>query len=45
MCPDDMKTVADLFCRTLVKKENPEKLKTEVIEFRKSFQELHFIRK
>ena len=45
MRPDDMKTVADLFCRTLVKKENPEKLKTEVIEFRKSFQELHFIRK
>jgi hypothetical protein len=39
-----METVAEFFCRVLVQKENPENLKSAVIEFRKQFQKLHFIR-
>jgi glycine/serine hydroxymethyltransferase len=44
MRPEDMETVADFFCRVLVQKESPEKLKSEVIEFRKEYQKLHYIR-
>jgi len=44
MHPENMETVADFFCRVLVQKENPDKLKSAVIEFRKEFQQLHFIR-
>jgi glycine hydroxymethyltransferase len=44
MRPEDMETVADFFCRVLVQKENPENLKSAVIEFRKEYQKLHYIR-
>jgi len=44
MHPENMETVAGFFCRVLVQKENPDKLKSAVIEFRKEFQQLHFIR-
>ena len=44
MRPDNMETIADFFCRLLLKQEKPEKLKSEVIEFRKAFQKLHYIR-
>ena len=44
MRPENMETVAEFFCRVLVQKENPENLKSAVIEFRKQFQKLHFIR-
>ena len=44
MRPENMKTIADFFCRLLLKQEKPEKLKSEVIEFRKAFQKLHYIR-
>ena len=43
MNPGNMETVADFFCRVLVQKENPDKLKSAVIEFRKEFQRLHSI--
>jgi len=41
---DNMETIAGFFCRVLVQKDNPVKLKPAVIEFRKQFQQLHFIR-
>ena len=44
MRPENMETIADFFCRLLLKQEKPEKLKSEVIEFRKAFQKLHYIR-
>ncbi|HAF89504.1 MAG TPA: serine hydroxymethyltransferase, partial [Deltaproteobacteria bacterium] len=44
MYPESMGIVADFFCRVLVQRENPEKLKSAVKEFRKQFQKLHFIR-
>jgi len=44
MRPENMETIADFFCRLLKKQEKPEKLKSEVIEFRKAFQKLHYIR-
>ena len=44
MCLDNMETIAGFFKRVLVQKENPVKLKPAVIEFRKQFQQLHFIR-
>jgi len=44
MRPEDMETVADFFCRVLVQKESPEKLKSKIIEFRKEYQKLHYIR-
>ena len=44
MCLDNMETIAGFFCRVLVQKDNPVKLKPAVIEFRKQFQQLHFIR-
>ncbi len=44
MRPEIMETIADFFCRVLVQKENSEKLKSAVIEFRKEFQKLHYIR-
>ena len=44
MRPENMEAIADFFCRLLLKQEKPEKLKSEVIEFRKSFQKLHYIR-
>ena len=39
-----METIADFFYRLLLKQEKPEKLQSEVIEFRKAFQKLHYIR-
>ena len=44
MRPVNMETVADFFCRVLVHQEKPRILKSEVIEFRKAFQKLHYIR-
>jgi glycine hydroxymethyltransferase len=44
MHPENMETIADLFCRLLLKQEKPEPLKSEVIEFRKAFQKMHYIR-
>ena len=44
MRPEIMETIADFFCRVLVQTENSEKLKSAVIEFRKEFQKLHYIR-
>jgi glycine/serine hydroxymethyltransferase len=38
MCLDNMETIAGFFCRVLVQKDNPVKLKPAVIEFRKQFQ-------
>ena len=45
MRPDDMMKLAHFFYRSLIEHENPLNLKEEVIQFRKSFQNLHFIRK
>ena len=44
MRPENMETVASFFCRVLVQQEKPKKLRSEVIEFRKAFQQLHYIR-
>ncbi|MEO1839312.1 MAG: aminotransferase class I/II-fold pyridoxal phosphate-dependent enzyme [Candidatus Lambdaproteobacteria bacterium] len=44
MRPENMETIANFFCRLLLKQEKPKKLKSEVIEFRKAFQKLHYIR-
>ena len=44
MRPENMETVASFFCRVLVQHEKPKILKSEVIEFRKAFQQLHYIR-
>ena len=44
MHPKNMEPIADFFCRLLLKQEKPEQLKSEVIEFRKAFQKMHYIR-
>ena len=38
----DMEDVAKFYERTLLKNENPKKIKEDVKEFRKDFQELHY---
>ena len=42
MKESEMEAVADFYQRALVKKEKPEKIKADVKEFRKDFQELHY---
>jgi glycine hydroxymethyltransferase len=38
----EMEAVAEFFARTILKQENPKKIKGDVKEFRKDFQELHY---
>jgi glycine hydroxymethyltransferase len=42
MKKDEMKIIASLMARVIVKKEDPAKIKKEVEEMRKSFQKVHF---
>jgi len=42
MKENDMESVADFYQRAIIKKENPKKIKADVKEFRKDFQELHY---
>ncbi|MCK4366157.1 MAG: serine hydroxymethyltransferase [Thermoplasmatales archaeon] len=42
MKESEMEAVADFYQRALIKKEKPEKIKADVKEFRKDFQELHY---
>jgi glycine/serine hydroxymethyltransferase len=44
MHPENMETITNFFCRLLLKQEKPEQLKSEVIEFRKAFQKIYYIR-
>ncbi|MBD2460099.1 aminotransferase class I/II-fold pyridoxal phosphate-dependent enzyme [Oscillatoria sp. FACHB-1407] len=44
MKPNDMVDLATLISRVLVKGEQPEAVAPDVIEFRRQFQQLHFIR-
>lgn len=45
MQPADMKTIAELAARVLVKNEDASRVKPDVIAFRRRFQEIHFIRR
>jgi glycine hydroxymethyltransferase len=38
----EMEAVAEFFARTIFKQENPKKIKSDVKEFRKDFQTLHY---
>jgi len=42
--PDDMRLVAELMARVLVRGEPPAQVREEVIAFRRGFQRLHFVR-
>jgi len=42
MGKDDVKHVAEFYYRLLIKKENPEKVKNDVVEFRRNFLEIHY---
>jgi glycine hydroxymethyltransferase len=42
MRESEMKEIADLIARVVVKKESPEKVRKAVSEFRKDFQKVHF---
>jgi len=42
MGENEMDEVAEFYARTLLKDEDPKKIKTDVKEFRKDFQELHY---
>jgi glycine hydroxymethyltransferase len=42
--PEVMPDVAELICRLLVKNEEPEKVKGDVVALRKKYQTLHFVR-
>jgi glycine hydroxymethyltransferase len=42
--PEVMPDVAELMCRVLVKEEEPEKVKGDVVALRKKYQSLHFVR-
>jgi glycine hydroxymethyltransferase len=42
MKENDMDQVATFYARALLKKENPKKIKDDVKDFRKDFQELHY---
>ncbi len=43
--PEDMKEIARLTARVLVRKDSAEKVRAEVTAFRHRFQDLHFVRK
>ena len=43
MLPEDMQVVAELLCRVLVRREEPESVKGDVVDFRARFQELRFV--
>ena len=38
----EMKQIADFIARLVLKKENPDKVRNEIIEFRKGFQKVHY---
>jgi glycine hydroxymethyltransferase len=42
MKKNDMVDVAELIKRIIVDKEDPKKVKADVIEFRKDFQDVHY---
>jgi glycine hydroxymethyltransferase len=42
MKESDMEYIAELMTRVVIKKEDPEKVKKDVIEFRKNFQKVHY---
>ncbi|OYT59861.1 MAG: serine hydroxymethyltransferase [Desulfurococcales archaeon ex4484_217_1] len=42
MKEDDMKEIARFFRRVLIDKEDPAKVRKDVIEFRKNFQKIHY---
>jgi glycine hydroxymethyltransferase len=42
MKKNEMKEVAEFFERALIKKESTKKIKSDIKEFRKNFQELHY---
>jgi len=42
MSKNDVKDVAEFYYRLLIKKENPEKVKKDVVEFRENFLEIHY---
>lgn len=42
MKESDMEYIAELMARVVIKKEDPEKVKKDVIEFRKNFQKVHY---
>jgi len=39
---DEMKQIAELIARVLIKKEEPEKVRKDVIEFRKNYVKIHY---
>jgi glycine hydroxymethyltransferase len=45
MLPEDMPALAELLCRVLVHREEPERVKKDVVTFRAKFQELRFVLK
>jgi glycine hydroxymethyltransferase len=42
MRESEMAEIADLIARVVIKKEPPERVREDVIEFRKGFQRVHF---
>jgi glycine hydroxymethyltransferase len=42
MTESDMKEIADLIARVVVKREPPVQVKKDVIQFRRNFQKIHF---
>jgi glycine hydroxymethyltransferase len=42
MGPDEMKTIADFFKRVIIDKEDPVKIRKEIADFRKDFQEIKY---
>jgi glycine hydroxymethyltransferase len=44
MRPADMRVIAELMARVLVKGESPARVRGDVIAFRRRFQALHFVR-
>ena len=43
MLPGDMPVVAELLCRVLVRGEEPEGVRGDVVDFRGRFQEVGFV--
>jgi glycine hydroxymethyltransferase len=42
MKENDMKTIAEFYRRIVIDKESPEKIKSEVLEFRSKFTKVHY---